>query len=218
MFMARKYIGALTLLALSLSSPVVNAASSEVARQAYERKDYATALREWQEIAEAGFPFAQNALGTMYENGQGVIKDDQKAVEYYRLSAERGDAIGQRKLGTKYYFGKGVKTDYSESIKWWRLAAAQGDAKAQMNLGASYFAGEGAVKNYVIAYALMSQAIPRLEQDDAYTDANNAAKSHLSSSEVELAEKLGKELLSHQENFLSTLDMMVSKYGNYNVL
>ncbi|MDA0221059.1 MAG: sel1 repeat family protein, partial [Proteobacteria bacterium] len=39
---------------------------------AYERGDYATALKEWRPLAEQGEAIAQNNLGLMYDNGTGV--------------------------------------------------------------------------------------------------------------------------------------------------
>ncbi len=43
---------------------------------AYNKKDYATALREWKPLAEQGNAFAQYNLGIMYRQGNGVSQDD----------------------------------------------------------------------------------------------------------------------------------------------
>lgn len=42
--------------------------------------------------AEQGDATAQFDLGTMYEHGSGVSKDDVEAVEWYRKAKELGDA------------------------------------------------------------------------------------------------------------------------------
>ena len=47
---------------------------------ARDRKDYATALRLFRSLAEQGDATAQEHLGVMYENGQGVPEDYQ--IEY----------------------------------------------------------------------------------------------------------------------------------------
>ena len=39
---------------------------------AYDRGDYATALREWKPLAEQGNASAQFNLGVMYDKGRGV--------------------------------------------------------------------------------------------------------------------------------------------------
>ena len=62
---------------------------------AYERGDYATALREWQPLAEQGYADPQYNLGWMYDNGQGVPQNDKTAVKWYTLAAEQGDAYAQ---------------------------------------------------------------------------------------------------------------------------
>lgn len=59
---------------------------------AYERKDYASAFREFSPLAEQGDATAQSFLGEMYGNGQGVAKDEQQAVTWYRKAAEQGGA------------------------------------------------------------------------------------------------------------------------------
>ena len=59
---------------------------------AHERGDYATALREWSPLAEQGHAGAQNNLGFMYRNGQGVPQDYAEALQWYRKAAEQGHA------------------------------------------------------------------------------------------------------------------------------
>jgi hypothetical protein len=43
---------------------------------AYKSGDYATALREWEPLAEQGHTRAQYNLGILYYNGQGVLQDN----------------------------------------------------------------------------------------------------------------------------------------------
>ena len=102
---------------------------------AYQRGDYATALRLFRSLADLGDAFAQDDLGVMYDNGQGVPQDFAEALKWYRLAANQGDAGGQANLGLMYAAGHGVPQDYAEAVKWLRLAADQGDAAAQYNLG-----------------------------------------------------------------------------------
>ncbi len=46
-----------------------------------------TALREWRPLAEQGNASAQNLLGFMYHNGQGVPQDYVQAQMWYNLAA-----------------------------------------------------------------------------------------------------------------------------------
>ncbi len=49
---------------------------------AYERGDYATAIREWRPLADQGDAVAQNNIGLMYDNGRGVPQDYGEAVQW----------------------------------------------------------------------------------------------------------------------------------------
>ncbi len=69
---------------------------------AYERGDYATALREFRPLARQGDASAQYNLGIMYDNGRGVPQDFAEAVKWYRMAAEQGHERAQFNLGAKY--------------------------------------------------------------------------------------------------------------------
>ena len=112
---------------------------------AFDKKDYAAALREWRPLAEKGNANAQNSLGFMYEQGQGVAQDYKEAVKWFRLAAAQGNGSAQNSLGFLYDNGQGVTQDYKEAVKWYRLSAEQGNADAQLNLGALYFCS-GSIK------------------------------------------------------------------------
>ena len=50
-------------------------------------------------LAEQGNLAAQSLLGYKYYNGEGVPKDYQQAVKWFRLASEQGEAHAQFKLG-----------------------------------------------------------------------------------------------------------------------
>ncbi len=76
---------ALAIMALAVPS---NAGPFEDGNAAYQRGDYATALRLWRPLAEQGDAGAQYNLGLMYREGQGVSQDDAEAAKWYRKAAE----------------------------------------------------------------------------------------------------------------------------------
>ncbi len=92
---------------------------------AYNRGDYATALREWRPLAEQGDAAAQYNLGLMYGKGQGVTQDYAKALQWYRKAAEQGHAKAQYNLGFMYDKGKGVLQDYVQAHMWYNLAVSK---------------------------------------------------------------------------------------------
>ncbi|MDE2830530.1 MAG: S41 family peptidase [Gemmatimonadota bacterium] len=108
-------------------------------RTAYNRGDYATALKELRPLAEQGHAGAQYFIGYMYYKGQGVDQDGEEAVKWLRKAAEQGDVKAQYLLGYMCYKGQGVGQDSEEAQKWLRKAAEQGHAKAQFYLGEMYY-------------------------------------------------------------------------------
>ena len=112
-------------------------------RKAYNRGDYAMALKELLPLAEQGHAGAQYFIGYMYYKGQGVVQDGEEAVKWFRMAAEQGDVKSQVRLGVMYRLGLTVSKNYEEAEKWLRMAAEQEDTKAQYNLALVYFRGEG---------------------------------------------------------------------------
>jgi hypothetical protein len=77
-------------LMLVVIAGAVVAGPIEDGEAARDRKDYATALRLFRSLAEQGDPTAQEHLGVMYENGQGLPQDYAEAVLWYRRAAGQG--------------------------------------------------------------------------------------------------------------------------------
>jgi uncharacterized protein len=133
-------------IAIALSLVIVAPASAQDYRrgfEAYDRGNYAEAVRWYRLAAEQGFADAQNELGVMYELGLGVGKSYTEAFRWYRQAAEQGLAVAQSNLGFMYSNGNGVPENDTEAARWYRLAAEQGYAQAQVNLGVLYRKGNG---------------------------------------------------------------------------
>jgi TPR repeat protein len=96
------------------------------AAAAYKKGDYATAMSEWQDLADLGFASAQYHVGIMYLKGQGVKVDQKKAAGFIQKAAKDGYVPAQHVLGTLYLKGQGVAQDNAQSHTWLSLAVAQG--------------------------------------------------------------------------------------------
>jgi len=114
------------------------AADLESAKRAYEQKDYATALKESTPLAEQGNADAQVLLGRMYLMGQGVLKDPDQAMKWFKVSAAQGNGDAQFLLGSLYLL---PQKDIPEGVRWLRLSAEQGNQDAQYLLGKTYIQG-----------------------------------------------------------------------------
>lgn len=97
----------------------------EDAWAAYERGDYAVALRLWLPLAAQGNAFAQTNLGFLYSSGRGVPQNLGEAARWYRLAADQGNAIAQSNLGSMYVSGEGVPQDYVQAYMWVAVAASR---------------------------------------------------------------------------------------------
>lgn len=78
-------------LALTLALPAA-AQDFRKGMAAYDRGDYASAVREWRPLAAEGHADAQFNLGAMYVLGHGVPRDDVLAYRWLTLSAANGNS------------------------------------------------------------------------------------------------------------------------------
>ena len=88
--MNRLLILPVLLLTLLVGNPAVSA-DFQKGVDAYDRRDYATALREWKPLAEQGNADAQNNLGVIYNNGWGVLLDFVRAHMWFNIAASSGN-------------------------------------------------------------------------------------------------------------------------------
>ena len=60
-------------------------------------------MREWRPLAEQGNADAENNLGAMYYNGQGVLQDNVYAHIWWSIAASNGagDAVKNRDIAAK---------------------------------------------------------------------------------------------------------------------
>jgi TPR repeat protein len=125
---------------------------------AYSEGDYATALAEWQPLAEAGDSGGQFGLGLLYANGWGVDLNDDEALKWYGLAAEQGHAEAAYNLGVMCANGWGVPQSDEEAFKWYSMAAERGFTGAQVSLAKMYAVGYGAPLDLVRAHMWFSVA------------------------------------------------------------
>src|SRR5689334_3507377 len=114
------------LMALFLAVVAEAQAGLQEGIDAYTRKDYATAIKEFKPLANSGDAEAQFYLGAMYDTGLEVPKSDQEAIAWYRKAAVQRNAKAQYNLGVIYERGLGVPQDYRAAVSWYRKAAEQG--------------------------------------------------------------------------------------------
>lgn len=87
-------------------------------------------VKRVRKAAELGGTLAQNNLGRMYYNGDGVAQDYIEAAKWYRMAAERGNSYAQYYFGLMHVQGRGVPQDYVQAHLWFNLATFHGNGSA----------------------------------------------------------------------------------------
>ncbi|MDD5321136.1 MAG: tetratricopeptide repeat protein [Methylococcales bacterium] len=107
--------------------------------------DSSIAERWYRKSAEQRNPQAQNSLGDLYYNGEGIPVNCQQAHYWYQKAAEQGhrdyrDALNN--LGETLLQGNGVPINVTEGADWIRKPAEPGyTRRAQKNLGDLFLEG-----------------------------------------------------------------------------
>ena len=83
----------------------------------------------------------------MCQNGLGVVRNDERALQMMQASAEQGHAIAQHGLGFMYLEGECVEKDAARAAEWFRKAADQGLAGSITTLAMMYEEGNGVEKD-----------------------------------------------------------------------
>ena len=132
---------------------------------ALKREHYATALRSWLPLAEAGDPEAQANVGYMYEEGLGVSQQLDVAVGWYEKAAASGSMQANHNLGMIFAEGRGTPQSWVRALRYFEEAANDIPASRYM-IGYTYFQGEGNIQNRPRAFReFMDAAL------DGYADA-----------------------------------------------
>ena len=87
--------------------------------------DMAGAAKFYRMAAQQQHVTAQRRLGDLYEQGEGVVRDEGEAVKCYRIAADKGDSQAQFSLGVLLEEGRGVERDEAEACRLYKAAVAQ---------------------------------------------------------------------------------------------
>ena len=125
----------------------------------YEAGHFGDARRLWQVRADAGDPRAAFNLGLLYDLGQGVPRDSDKAYHWYLQAADADDPAAEFNVGIMNDSGIGVPHDPAAAARWYARSAAHGNMRAAYNLGQLYAAGDGVPRNPKAAMTWFETAV-----------------------------------------------------------
>jgi len=112
---------------------------------AYDRANFASALKIWLPQAQEGDSEAQTHVGEIYEKGLGVNADYTVAAGWYRRAAEQGFARAQINLGYLYEAGLGVERDLTTAMNFYRDASGLTDGDLEYVSSVDYANRESAI-------------------------------------------------------------------------
>ena len=145
--------GILCIAFLVLAAPVA-AQSVGDGIDAWQKGDFAAAVKIWRPLAEAGDPDAAFNVGQAYRLGRGVPISLAAAQTWLLRAATKDHLDAQSTLGL-LLFDSGNRLG---GLRWLKTAAEKGDARALLVYGTALFNGDGLVRDPVLAYAYVSRA------------------------------------------------------------
>jgi uncharacterized caspase-like protein/predicted nucleic acid-binding Zn-ribbon protein len=98
---------------------------------AYDRANYATALKIWLPQAQEGDAAAQTYVGEIYEKGLGIQADYQLASMWYQKAAAQNYSRAMINLGYLHESGLGVPVDLTQAMNWYRKASGLTDGELE---------------------------------------------------------------------------------------
>jgi len=101
---------------------------------AIHETNYEKALEKLMPLAAKGHAAAQYNLGVMHEWGNGVPKDNNQAIKWYRLSAELSHRDAQNNLGAMYSKGEGAEQSFVDALKWFVISAGNDSEAGRKNI------------------------------------------------------------------------------------
>jgi|CXWL01.1.fsa_nt_gi TPR repeat protein len=144
-------------------------ADYEAGRIAYERDDYPTALREFQQAAAVGQGDAMFKLGVMHMYGIGVEPSWFRALSWWEQAAELGQPSAMFQLGFTFIreAWPHPEMELARDIESWQEEAAQGEIWPMFQLGRYYAEGWGVPRDYAKARAWWEKAVAEKGFGDA---------------------------------------------------
>ena len=124
----------------------------------HQNRNFKAAYKVIKPLADKGYVHAQALLGMMYESGEGVMRNQSTAINWYRLAAAQNSPEAQYYLGEIYRLGNGVKKDLQVAFQFHLAAANLGDIDSQYTIGVMYYMGDGVKQSYAGAVKWFSQA------------------------------------------------------------
>lgn len=119
-------------------------------------------MKEMQAAAEKGNPKAEAQLGECLLRGEGIPRNDTRALALLEKAARAGHSGAAFRIGMLLAEGtNGAAKDPARALAYFRAAAAGGEVEAFFNIGAAHANGRGVKRNYAEALGWLMVARER---------------------------------------------------------
>ncbi|GBB88263.1 hypothetical protein RclHR1_01480028 [Rhizophagus clarus] len=115
--------------------------------------------------SEKNHLLSQHYVGICYEFGNGTIKNESLAFEYYKKIANQDCIVAEFKVGYFYDKGIGTEKDEKQAVYWYKKAASNGHLVSMHNLGLCYKNEKGVEKDYNKAIRLFKKSAEGKDTD-----------------------------------------------------
>jgi TPR repeat protein len=131
-------------------------------QQYYDARQFGTAIQYFLAAARRGDARAQNMLGNIYGDGDGVQRNFAQAAYWYGQSAAQGNRFGEYSLGLIYMQGLGgLPNEQARAARLFQASAEQGLVAAEAQLGLAYEFGQGVPRSRRMALYWLDKAAPQ---------------------------------------------------------
>jgi len=114
-----------------------------IAYDAAEAGNFEYARRCYESGAALGDAMCLQALGYMYDVGEGVVADKAMAMKLYRKAWSRGSHAAATNIAILYREMGNNRTMF----RWYQRVASAGDGSAQLEMAKCYLRGRGVRRN-----------------------------------------------------------------------
>ncbi|MFW5425847.1 MAG: tetratricopeptide repeat protein [Methylophagaceae bacterium] len=143
-------------------------AQSKLAGALYRAGDYKQTFEWYQKLALQDELYGIIRLAEMYQNGEGVVQDNEQALEWLKTAIGKSNSISnvffppsraEYDLGKAYYEGVITSQDYKQALHWYQKSAEQLNYRALFALGKMYQQGQGVSQDYLKSYINLQTSI-----------------------------------------------------------
>lgn len=129
------------------------------------KKDYPKAYQHFLKASEGGVVDAENFLALMNENGNGVPRNIDAALEWYEKAAQKDNVYSLYNLAEHFRSGAVLKQNLELAIDFYQRAALRGHHVAQFELAKLNFEGRDRTADHLQAYRWATLATLQDHQD-----------------------------------------------------